>query len=174
MGFKKFDPRWEHKIDYPRHGKTVYCPFNPLLKVMGEDVNFMVNPAMSEDSLQFDHFKELGRWINVNLNEVKIKKELRKRFLSDLNTIELSGVNGLCKLFLYEHFAVSRLSWVFMVQDLSLSFAQELDSQAIPKLKKWAGLFRGSDLGTLFRRREHLTSVSLLQPNCSLVWPECP
>src|SRR5262245_26987396 len=88
---------------------------------------------------------------SVNLSEEKIKKEIRRHFL-DLDKIELSGVNGLCKLFLYEHFAVSRLSWAFLVHDLSLSFAQDLD-KSIPKLKRWAGLFRGSELGTLFRRR---------------------
>ena len=37
-----------------------------------------------------------------------------------------------------------------------MSFARELEKCVVPKLKKWAGLFRGSDLGALFRRREHL------------------
>ena len=50
----------------------------------------------------------------------------------------------------------SRLSWFFLVHDLSLTFAQELDDKTIPHLKTWAGLYRSADLGVLFRSREHL------------------
>ena len=73
-----------------------------------------------------------------------------------------SGLTGFCKLFLYEHFVVRRLSWVFLVHDLNLSFAKELETRALPRLKVWAGLFRGCDLGALFRKRENLgASVDL-------------
>ncbi len=73
-----------------------------------------------------------------------------------MDTVQTSGVNGLCKLYIYEHYVVPRLSWVFLVHDLNLSFSHELDKRVIPRLKTWAGLYRSSDLGSLFRRREHL------------------
>ena len=57
-------------------------------------------------SLQYDHFKELGRFISVDLKEDKVKSELRKRFLDDMEKVENSGVNGLCKLFPHQHFVV--------------------------------------------------------------------
>src|SRR5437762_6786464 len=85
-----------------------------------------------------------------------MKTEIRRRLLNDLETVTSCGVNGLCKLFLYEHFIVRRLSWVFLVHDLNLWFAKELDKRVIPRLKEWSGLFRSSDTGTLFRLREHL------------------
>ena len=107
---------------------------------------------------------ELGRLISVDLREDKIRNEIQRRLLSDVEKVENSGVNGLCKLFLYEHFIVSRLSWFFLVHDLSLTFARELDDKVIPRLKKWAGLYRSADLGALFRNRDHLglqlTSIS--------------
>ena len=81
-----------------------------------------------------------------------------------MEKIENSGVNGLCKLFLYQHFAVTRLSWAFLVHDLCLSFAVELEDKTTPRLKVWSGLFRSADVGALYRKREHLglqlTSVS--------------
>ena len=53
------------------------------------------------------------------------------------------------------------------------SFAQSLDKKVIPRLKSWAGLFRSSDLGALFRRREHLglqlTSITLCYKHMQLV-----
>ena len=102
-----------------------------------------------------------------------MKAEIGKRVSHDLETIEHSGVNGLSKLFLYEHFLVSRLSWVFLVHDLCASFAEDLDKKVVPRLKVWAGLFRSSDVGTLFRRREHLglqlTSISICYKKLQLV-----
>ena len=99
-------------------------------------------------SLQYDHFKELDRFISVDLKEDKVKTEIRRRLLNDMETVASWSVNGLCKLFLYEHFVV-RLSWVFLVHDLNLWFAKELDKRVIPRLKEWAGLFRSSDTGTV-------------------------
>jgi len=115
-----------------------------------------VNVAVDPSSLQYDHFKELGRFISVDLKEDKVKSELRKRFLDDMEKVENSGVNGLCKLFLYQHFVVPRLSWAFLVHDFSLSFASELEVQATRRLKMWSGLYRSADVGTLYRQREHL------------------
>ena len=74
---------------------------------MAEKLRFIVNVAVDPSSLHYDHFKELGRFISVDLKEDKIRREIRKRFLDDMEKIEASGVNGLCKLFLYEHFVVS-------------------------------------------------------------------
>jgi hypothetical protein len=81
-----------------------------------------------------------------------------------MEKIEKSGVNGLCKLFLYQHFVVTRLSWPFLVHDLCLTFANELEEIATKRLKAWSGLYRSADVGALYRQREHLglqlTSIS--------------
>ena len=61
------------------------------------------------------------------------------------------GVNGLHKLYIYEHAVVCRLSWSFLVHDLALSFVHDLDKYVIPRLKRWAGLYRSADVGALFR-----------------------
>lgn len=132
-----------------------------------------MNVAADPASLHYDHFKELGRWISVDLKDTKLKTEIRRRLTSDMQIVESSGVDGLCKLFIYEHYVVSHLSWAFLVYDLNLFFVRGLDKQVIPFLKRWAGLFRNSDLGALFRRREHLglqlTSLELHYKRMQLV-----
>jgi hypothetical protein len=122
-----------------------------------------VNVAVDPNSLQYDHFKELGRFISVDLKENKIRAEIRKRFLDDMEKVERSGVNGLCKLFLYQHFIVARLSWPFLVHDLCLTFANELEEIATKRLKAWSGLYRSADVGALYRQREHLGLQLTLQ-----------
>ncbi len=104
MAMKKFDPRFVSKIHYERYGSTIYCPYDPELTIGGERLKFIVNAAADKSSLQYDHFKELGRFISVDLKEDKVKTEIRRRLLNDMETVASCGVNGLCKLFLYEHF----------------------------------------------------------------------
>ena len=115
---KKFDPRFVPQVDFERYGSTVYCPYDPELTIDGEKLKFIVNAAADPNSLQFDHFKELGRWISVDLSEDKVKAEIRRRLQVDMEIVDRCGINGLCKLYLYEHFVVRRLSWVFLVHDL--------------------------------------------------------
>ena len=68
----------------------------------------------------------------MELKEDKVRKEIVRRVVDDLGVVDSCGVNGLCKLFLYEFFVVRRVSWQFLVHDLCLSFAVELDTLAVP------------------------------------------
>ena len=152
MAMKRFDPRYDSK--YACYGDTVYCPFDPELTIAGERLKFIVNIAADPSSLQYDHFKELGRWISVDLKEDKIKSEIRRKLYADMDLVDSCGVNGCCKLFLYEHFVVSRLSWFFLVHDLSRFFVQEINKRVVSRLKSWVGLYRNADVGALFRQRK--------------------
>ena len=142
--------------EYERYGDTQYCAYDPALTIAGEALKFILDVAKDPKSLEYDHFKELGRFIGVDLKEDKIKAEISRRLNADMELVEGSGVNGLCKLYIYEHFVIPRLSWVFLVHNLTLFFVRELDKYVISRLKRWAGLYRNSDVGALFRRRDHL------------------
>ena len=58
MAMKKFDLRSQTE-------KSSYSPFDPNLTIAGEKIKFIVNVALDPNSLQYDHFKELGRFISV-------------------------------------------------------------------------------------------------------------
>jgi hypothetical protein len=55
--------------EYERYGDTQYCAYDPALTIAGESLKFIVNVAKDPKSLEYDHFKELGRWISVDLKE---------------------------------------------------------------------------------------------------------
>ena len=57
----------------------------------------------------------------------------------DMTLIENSKVNGFMKLWLYQFYCLAHLSWPFMINDLTRSFALELQAEINLKLKKWAG-----------------------------------
>jgi hypothetical protein len=155
MAMKRFN-RGEDHHGLVRYGDTVYCPFDPNLTIRGQKVRFIVDVAADPNSMTHHHFKELGRFISVDLKEGQVMSQIRSKVQDDITTVQGSGVHGIAKLFLYEFFIVRRVSWFFLVNDLSLTFAISLDHLSIPRLKEWAGLYRSADVGCLFRRRKDL------------------
>ena len=89
---------------------------------------------------------------SVSLNEFKTEPFVRKQFKADIERTNKTGLNGLMKLWLYQHFIISRLSWPFIVHDFSFSFAKPLEKSISVQLKKWAGLFKGANTGPIILR----------------------
>jgi hypothetical protein len=118
MAMKRFYNDSDSK--YERYGDTQYCAYDPALTIDGEQLKFIVNLAKDPQSLEYDHFKELGRFISVDLKEDKIRSEISRRLNADMALADNCGVQGLHKLYTYEHSIVSRLSWPFLVHNLPL------------------------------------------------------
>ena len=110
------------------------------------------------DSFKAKHFKFLGRWIHYLVHEKEIKEKIRLLLLQDMELIDGAKINGFMKLWLYQFYVLSHLSWPFMINDLNKTFAQELQRTINPRLKKWAGIGKTVDNGLLF------------DPNKNLVW----
>ena len=166
VGYRQFDKRSD-KGKYKKHRNVKYAPFDPGIIIGGKRMRFIFDEDKSDDAtvtLLRDHFKFLGRWISIDLNELKIQSFIRARFLKEVEIIESSNVTGFMKLWLYQHYLLSHLAWPFLIHDLPLSFARSLESAITMKLKKWARLYRGADTGALFRSRDlfglGLTSAS--------------
>ena len=141
----------------------MYAPFDPGLLIDGQPVQFIVNPSV-KDPFKANHFKFLGRWLNPLIYENDLKKKINTLLTEDINIIENSKVNGFMKLWLYQFYCLAHLSWPFMINDLTRSFALELQAEINLKLKKWAGIGRTVDNGLLFRSKQNfglgLTSLS--------------
>ena len=73
-----------------------------------------------------------------------------------MELIDGAKINGFMKLWLYQFYVLSHLSWPFMINDLNKTFAQELQRTINPRLKKWAGIGKTVDNGPLFRSKRKL------------------
>ena len=126
-------------------------------------MNFIVNPA-DKDPFKANHFKFLGRWINPLLKEKDIKDKIVASLSHDIEIVKKSKVNGFMKLWLYQFYVLSHLSWPFLINDLDLSFAQDLQRNINRTLKRWAGIGKSVDNGLMFRSKKNfglgLTSIS--------------
>lgn len=166
VGFRKFDPRSDSGRFQPLTS-TIYSPFDPGIIISGKRMKFIFDPSHTSDpaiSLKRDHFKFLGRWISIELNESKVKIFILAQFRKELKLINKSKVNGIMKLWLYQHYLLAHLAWPFLIHDFNISFAVELEKLISTTLKQWAGIYRGADIGSLFRSRDKfglgLTSIS--------------
>ena len=104
------------------HSKSHYGPFDPKLTITGE-------PILSENTCRNDI-----KSILVTLSER----------LDDANLASTA------KLWLYHHLCTTKLSWFLLINDLTLTFVQELQAIALKFLKSWAGLPHCANSAVLF------------------------
>ena len=107
-------------------------------------------------SFKSKHFKFLGRHVHYNLSESEIKDKIFNAFVEDVGFVKSSRVNGLMKLWLYQHYILYRLTWPLLIHDLDLTFAKNLQQHIQPLLKQWSGIGRTVDVGMLYRTRTNL------------------
>lgn len=150
---RKFTPGAESSKGFVKLNDTIYSPYNPNLTIDGKPIRFIID-STNKDPFKSRHFKFLGRWISADNNELEVQKFVKAQFILNMQRIDNSLVNGLMKAWIYQFGSLQRLSWPSMVHDLPLSFARDLDRITTRYLKKWVGLFRGADVGTLYRSRE--------------------
>ena len=173
VGYRQFDKRTDSG-KYKKLKNVIYAPFDPSIFIGGIHMRSILDLSKSDDAsitLLRDHFKFLGRWMSIDLNEHKVQIFIRARFKEKLETIDKSNVPGFMKLWLYQHYLLSQLAWPFLIYDLPLSFAKSFESDISMRLKSWAGLYRGADTGAMFRSRKLLDKSPLLQNATDKVQP---
>ena len=85
MAMKRFYSASDSK--YERYGETQYFACDPALVIDEEPLKFIVSVANDPKSLEYDHFKELGRFIGVDLKEDKIRAEVSLRLNADMDLV---------------------------------------------------------------------------------------
>jgi hypothetical protein len=164
LAMKRFDKRLKSNTYVP-YGDTQYSPFNANLTIDGEPVHFIANDAIT-DEFKKRHFKFLGRNEEVNLSDKMIRAKAKSDLLSYMDLVDKDPVNGLMKLWLYQFYVTSKVQWPLMIYDFARSFVVKLEKNANVSLRRWAGLYRSTDDGSLYRSQARfglgLTSLSAL------------
>jgi hypothetical protein len=167
--FSPFDPKLTiagqpmHYILNDTADKAVKVAETTLLAANNETEKKELTKARDEAiahakalSFKNTHFKFLGRHIHYNLKETAIKEKIFRSFVEDVELVTKTRVNGLMKLWLYQHYILYRLTWPLLIHDLDLTFAKRLQQHIQPLLKKWSGIGSSVDEGMLYRSRTNL------------------
>ena len=137
-------------IEITPYQDTQYSPYDAKLTIGGERMKFIVDETKSNE-FQKTHFKFLGRWISVDLDDHKVRDLLHQIILERVCAVDRCAVNGLMKLWLYQFYVIPSISWPFLIHDINLYFVEELQKHVNVYLRKWAGLFKKADPGVLYR-----------------------
>ena len=100
-------------------------------------------------------FKFLGKGLLADLSNSWHKLKLEKVFNEYANLIDKTLLTGIQKAWIWEHFAMAKFAWNFLISDVPPSFVKsELQPIRTRFLKKWVGLAEQADPSILYRSRE--------------------
>jgi hypothetical protein len=152
LAYRQFKPE-TNQLGFVPLSNTIYAPYDPLLTIAGQPIRFIWD--QKGESFKDKHFKFLGRWISMHINEQDVQRYIKAEFLRFMQLVDKDLTPGPMKLWMYQFGILGRLTWPFMSQDyLPLSLALNLDRHTNRYLKSWAGLFKSADLGVLYRSRD--------------------
>lgn len=165
LAWRQFKRGAISKEGYVPVSDTIYSAYDPLLLIDGKPLNF-IEGINSDHEFLARHFKFLGRWISSDLDDEATKRKFEADFFKWLALVDKDLVNGLMKLWIYQHYIIAKSSWPLLVHDFNRDFAVKIIQQPTGVyLRRWAGLYKSADIGTLYRPREllglNLTSVTV-------------
>ena len=146
LAFRLF--RNEEKTEFKRVLPTNYSSFDPLLKINNAAIKFI-----GEDDPMF---KYLGRYLQYNLKDDLIKKQVEeKKLLKWLQVIEDSGLEGCMKAWILNFHVCAKLAWLLMVQDFRAADIEKWRDHIHRKFRKWLGLAKSAEPSILYRSKEN-------------------
>ena len=124
--FRQFKPGMKPKDGCIPLTDHVFSPYDPCLTIYGKPIRHIID-TNCDDEFKKIHFKFLGRWVSVYANELDVQTHVKNIFVNLMKIVDDDLTNGLMKLWIYQFGVLSNLAWPFLVHDLPLSLANELD-----------------------------------------------
>ena len=83
------------------------------------------------------------------------RAEIKENFVGNLEITSKANITGPMKVWLYNHFIVTFITWPFLIYDLPISFGEELKAVATKYLKRWLGITKSITESVLYRSKDH-------------------
>lgn len=138
LAFARFNKGAVHKVKKLEEKAWAAC--DPELKVGGDTIPILWDKT----------FKFLGRKIHMSLSEEIQKQHLLQKCLEIMQKIHKSHLTGVQKLWVYNFYATSLLSWELMIYDFARTVGNDLEVLVQPFLKVWAGLAETANANMLY------------------------
>ena len=133
------DKRWKTGTN---KGKS-HGPFNPELSLNDEPLRFIGDSDTG-------YFKFLGRKIWPIVSDKPALTLTFESFEKDLILVDKLNLSGASKAWIYQHYALSRLAWPFLVYSFSVEGIKPFAQLASRLLKKWYGMNKAANPALLF------------------------
>jgi len=146
LAFRLF--RSDEKCPFKKVLTTQYSSFDPLLKINNAAIKFI-----GEDDPPM--FKYLGRFVQYDLKDDLIRKQVEEKLLKWLQIIEDCGLEGRMKAWIANFHVCSKLAWLLMVQDFPAGAVESWRDHIHRKFRRWIGLAKCAEPSILYRSTEH-------------------
>ena len=100
-------------------------------------------------------FKYLGRFVQHNLKDDLVCKQVEEKLLKWLEIVENSGLDGRMKAWIVNMHVCSKLAWLLMVQDFPAGVVKGWRDHIHRKFRRWVGLAKCTEPSILYRSNEH-------------------
>src|SRR3954468_10166230 len=100
-------------------------------------------------------FKYLGRFVQYDLKNDLIRKQVEEKLLKWLQIIEDCGLEGRMKAWIANFHVCSKLAWLLMVQDFPAGAVESWRDHIHRKFRRWIGLAKCAEPSILYRSSEH-------------------
>jgi hypothetical protein len=146
LAFRKFVIGQETR--FKRQQKTWYSSFDPLLTVYGKLAGFI-----GDDKNRW--FKYLGRLIQFDLQDDKIRAAVQKFLVENLAKIDGLLLTGAMKAWIANFYIAAKLGWFMMIHEFPNSLIEVWDTKMKSYYRRWLGLAASTEAGILYRSNVH-------------------
>lgn len=137
----------ERTMVYTPAQQTVHSSFDPQLTAVGTPIKFIGHDEAP--------FKFLGMFVSHDLTDTYARQKLSDTLNTLLELVDARPLSGWMKVWLYNFYVATKLSWMLMIYDLPLGVLEELEATCNRYLKKWFGLAHGATPDVLYLKRTH-------------------
>ncbi|XP_072017385.1 uncharacterized protein [Amphiura filiformis] len=95
----------------------------------------------------------LGKLIYEDLKDDGIRKMSNQKLSAMLKTTDKSPLNGIMKMWIYNHMIIPKMTWEFTIYNLPKTYIENLEATCTKYLKRWAGISRCTTNSALYRSK---------------------
>ena len=99
----------------------------PLLIIAGAPMKWIANKP----------FKFLGKQIRTDGSDKAARKLLLQKFKEYVTKIDETPLTGSQKMWIFDKVLMSKISWDFLIHDMTISFVKKLAATQTRMYKKW-------------------------------------
>jgi hypothetical protein len=126
---------------------TAHSSFDPRLQLNGAAFKFIGDDRTP--------FKFLGQLIWFDLSDDVARERLAGRLGELLELVHSQPLDSWMKVWLYNFYVVSKLSWMLMIYDLPLTFVTKLEAACTRRLKEWLHIIPSCTTPILYLPRRY-------------------
>ena len=137
----------ERTVVYTPAQQSAHSSFDPQLTAVGTQMKFIGHDEAP--------FKFLGMFVSHDLSDTYARQKLSDTLNTLLELVDARLLSGWMKVWLYNFYVATKLSWMLMIYDMPLGVLEELEATCNRYLKKWFGLAHGATPDVLYLKRMH-------------------